>query len=198
MNRTMKSAFIALTLTLLFGAATADSENIIPLGGVDCTFSTDGLDTTLDCNQCPTGGIVIPELGGGLSITTIAPFAFEGCTGLTSVTFPATLTAIGMSAFYGCTGLTSVTFPEGLTTIGNWAFLGCTGLTSLTFPATLTTIKQYAFNDVDSTVVIYNGDNKPETEIERLPYCNQPYCLEIVGGVKPNHVLLLLQSLQSC
>ena len=36
--------------------------------------------------------------------------AFSGCTGITSVTLPASVTSIGSGAFSGCTGLTSVTF----------------------------------------------------------------------------------------
>ena len=44
------------------------------------------------------------------------------------------VTSIGDEAFNGCTGLTSVTFPEGLTSIGERAFYGCTRLTSVTVP----------------------------------------------------------------
>ena len=86
--------------------------------------------------------ITFPE-----GVTTIANYAFNGCTGLTSVTFPATarLTTIDYGAFQGCTGLTSVSFPDGLTSIENSAFKGCTGLTPLIFPDNLTTIGRSAF-----------------------------------------------------
>ena len=40
----------------------------------------------------------------------IAGSAFSGCTGLTSVTLPASLTFIGRNAFSGCTALTAVSF----------------------------------------------------------------------------------------
>ena len=43
-------------------------------------------------------------------VTSIA-HAFEGCSGMTSVTIPNTVTSIGDEAFYGCSGLTSVLFP---------------------------------------------------------------------------------------
>ena len=67
------------------------------------------------------------------------------CTGLTSVTIPASVTSIGDYAFYGCTGLTSVTIPASVTSIGDYAFYGCTGLTSVTIPASVTSIGYCAF-----------------------------------------------------
>ena len=41
---------------------------------------------------------------------------------------PNSVTSIGGSAFEGCSGLTSVTIPNSVTSIGNQAFYGCTGL----------------------------------------------------------------------
>ena len=42
------------------------------------------------------------------------------------------LTLIGSSAFDGCTGLTSITIPNSVTSIGENIFNDCTGLTSIT------------------------------------------------------------------
>jgi len=67
------------------------------------------------------------------SITSIGNDAFQGCTGLTSVTFPNSVTSIGSQAFYGCTTLTSVTIPNSVTSIGSYAFQGCTGLIAAHF-----------------------------------------------------------------
>ncbi|MBR3830008.1 MAG: leucine-rich repeat domain-containing protein, partial [Muribaculaceae bacterium] len=60
-----------------------------------------------------TGSVVIPE-----NVT------------YNDVTY--SVTSIGDDAFNGCTGLTSVTISEGVTFIGNYAFNDCTALKSLT------------------------------------------------------------------
>ena len=75
----------------------------------------------------------------------IGDYAFKGCSGLTSLTLPATITTIGKYAFEDCTGLTSLNLPAGITSIGRCAFGGCSGLTSLTLPAGITSISDEAF-----------------------------------------------------
>ena len=64
-------------------------------------------------------------------VTSIGKSAFEGCTGLTSVTIGNSVTSIGESAFEDCTRLTSVTIPNSVTSIGKWAFDDCTDLTKV-------------------------------------------------------------------
>ncbi len=58
----------------------------------------------------------------------IGEYAFENCSGLTSVTFPSSVTSIGEYAFSSCSGLTSVTIPSSVTSIGDSAFSGCSNL----------------------------------------------------------------------
>jgi hypothetical protein len=77
------------------------------------------------------GAVVIPELLGGLPVTSIGNSAFAVRASLTSVTIPDSVTAIGVEAFVGCTGLTSVTIPNSVTSIGYDAFNGCTDLTRI-------------------------------------------------------------------
>ena len=86
------------------------------------------------------GDVVIPDTIDGRPVTAIGDFAFDSCTGLTSITLGNSITTIGSWAFSGCTGLTSITLGNSITTIGSWAFSGCTGLASITFGNSLTSI----------------------------------------------------------
>ena len=79
------------------------------------------------------------------SVTSIGSDAFDGCSGLTSVTIPNSVTSIGNDAFYGCSRLTSVTISNGVTSIARFAFYGCSGLTSVTIPNSVTSIETEAF-----------------------------------------------------
>jgi len=85
--------------------------------------------------------LVIPS-----SVTSIKDEAFDGCSGLTSVTIPNSVTTIGSVAFRYCTGLTSVTIPNSVTSIGENAFSECYSLTSVTFPNSVTSIGALAFS----------------------------------------------------
>ncbi|MBQ0119346.1 MAG: leucine-rich repeat protein [Bacteroidales bacterium] len=93
------------------------------------------------------------------SVTTIGNHAFDGCSGLTSVTIPNSVTTIGNSAFYGCSGLTSVTISNSITTIGEWVFKYCTGLTSVTIPNSVTTIGEEAFSYCVSLTSVAIGNS---------------------------------------
>ena len=101
-------------------------------------------------NKDKTEILVYPNAKGSSyvipsSVTEIGYSAFEGCTGLTSVTIPSSVTEIGEGAFRGCTGLKSVTIPNSVTEIGWSAFKGCTGLKSVTIPSSVTEIGSGAF-----------------------------------------------------
>ena len=96
--------------------------------------------------------------------TRINGFAFEGCTGLVSITIPNSVTSIGNYAFSGCTSLTSITFPDSITGIGLYTFKGCTGLTSITIPKGIRYISSSAFDDCENlTSVIWNAQNCGDT-----------------------------------
>ena len=69
-------------------------------------------------------GIQVKKYTLGDNVTTIGKSAFNGCSGLTSITIPSSVTTIGNDAFYGCSGLTSITIPESVTSIGSSAFDG--------------------------------------------------------------------------
>ena len=80
------------------------------------------------------------------SVTSIGDNAFNGCSGLTSITIPNSVTRIGSNAFYNCSGLTSVTIPNSVTSIRWKAFENCSGLTSVTIPNSVTGIGDSAFS----------------------------------------------------
>ena len=76
----------------------------------------------------------------------LGDLAFNGCSGLTSLTLPSNVTSIGRYAFGGCRELTSLTIPSSVTSIGDGAFYDCRGLTSLTIPSSVTSIGESAFS----------------------------------------------------
>ena len=96
--------------------------------------------------------------GRRYSVTSIGSCAFNGCTGLPSVTIPNSVTSIGSCAFDGCTGLTSVTIGNSVTSIGGSAFRECTGLTAVTIPNSVTNIEQYAFKNCTGLSKLYISD----------------------------------------
>lgn len=82
------------------------------------------------------------------SLTTIGEGAFNGCTGLTNVTFKdgtSSLETIGTNAFIDCKALTEIELYSGLKTIGFGAFRGCSALTEIELPDTLEVIRSWAF-----------------------------------------------------
>ena len=97
---------------------------------------------------------IIPD-----DISTIADYAFSGCSGLSSVDIPNSVNSIGDGAFSGCSGLTSVDIPNSITSIGNNVFYGCVGLTTVTIPNNLTSIGDYAFSRCSGLTTIIIGNN---------------------------------------
>ena len=89
-------------------------------------------------------GLTSVNIGNG--VTNIGGYAFAGCKGLTSVTIPDSVTSIGAEAFSDCTGLTSIIIPNSVTSIGYGAFYRCTELTSVTISESVTSIGEFAFS----------------------------------------------------
>ena len=79
----------------------------------------------------------------------------EAVENATEFVWPDDVTSIGGYAFNGCSGLTSMTIPDSVTSIGEFAFSRCTSLNPLTVPNTVTTIDTCAFKNVPK--VVYGG-----------------------------------------
>jgi len=80
-------------------------------------------------------GALVTHLEIPASVTSIGNYAFDGCTGVSSIVIPEGVTSIGSHAFDGCTGVSSIVIPESVTSIGEGAFEG-TRITSATLPTT--------------------------------------------------------------
>jgi len=134
-----KVILLCFCLLLGFNAFAYDAE----IDGIYYNFSGDEATVTSgNFSYSYSGSIIIPESvtyeGKTYSVTSIGLSAFDGCSGLTSITIPNSVTSIGIKAFWNCFGLTSITIPNGVTNIGSDAFSGCRGLTSIVVESTNT------------------------------------------------------------
>lgn len=139
-----------------------------------------------------SGDIVIPSTvtynDNLYRVTTIGDNAFNGCTGLTSVTFPESLTTIDKRAFYNCIVLKSIILPESLTTLGEYAFFGCYGMTSAILPKSLTTIPKGAFQSCSGLTSVSLPDSLTTLGwyafdgCEKLTSVTLPESLTTIGG----------------
>ena len=131
------------------------------------TFTVDGIkykvtSTTELSVEVTSGGdysgdIVIPETVEyndiEYSVTSIARYAFEYCSSLTSLIIPNSVMSIGDWAFDYCSNLTSINIPNGVTSIGDGAFYHC-GLTFIVIPNSVTSIGIGAFSGCEGSVVV--------------------------------------------
>lgn len=96
----------------------------------------------------PSDTLVIPA-----DVTEIAREAFKNCKDLQAVDFSSCtrLTKIGAEAFFGCTGLKSLSLPASLRTLEYSVFFGCTGINeTVVLPANLETIGAATFYECSS------------------------------------------------
>ena len=130
--------------------------------------SVEVTDDETNSNNKYSGSISIPSKvtfsGITYNVTSIGSFAFNGCSGLTSVTIPYSVISIGHQTFSGCSSLTSVTIPNSVTSIGGYAFWGCSGLTSVTIGNSVRRINDNAFMSCTSLWDVYcYSDRVPNT-----------------------------------
>ena len=155
-----KKQYLSLwLLTLLCLPASADSlypaDATVEVGGVWYDVVVPGLTASVTHGTDKYAGSVtiastIDYDGRTFRVTEIGESAFEGCTGLKSISLPATVTVIGEKAFKGCSGLEEAVLPQSLTDIGNEAFRECSSLASVDLPNSLHFIGEYAFQGCSS------------------------------------------------
>ena len=116
------------------------------------------------------------------SVTSIGNSAFDGCSGLTSITIPNSVTSIGNQAFSGCTGLTSVTIPNSVDSIGSQAFRGCTGLTSMDIPNSVICIGGWAFSSCTHLTSVTIGNSVDSVGEWTFFNCTRLTSISVVDG----------------
>ena len=115
---------------------------------------------------------------------TIASYAFNGCTSLTSVTIGDGVTSIGSYAFNDCTSLNSVTIPNSVTSIGDYAFSGCTAEIIWGDAPTIAAISSKAFSGYKGTSLIIPGsvEQIAQGALQNLPL--ESITIPFVGATK--------------
>lgn len=124
----------------------------------------------------------IPATLSGKTVTGIAPFAFQSCTSITSITIPESVWRLGISAFEGCTSLTSITLPYGVDWVGNYAFKGCTSLTSIDIPNSVKAIEVDAFKDCTSLSSITVPDSVTKIDNRAFDGCTSLKTITVEEG----------------
>lgn len=69
-------------------------------------------------------------------------------------------------AFDGCSGLTSITIPDSVTNIGSFAFDGCSGLSTITYKGTTYTNKTQLTSALTSNGVIVGKFAFDDTKLQ--------------------------------
>ena len=212
----MKKTFFLLLMLLLPAVAGAYDAQI---DGIYYNFNKDAKTATVTyynyiSNQNAYSGTVnIPATvnysGETYDVTGIGSYAFQYCSGLTSVTIPNSVTSIGQYAFDGTGWYNNQ--PDGILYLDNWligykgekpegklmiaqgtrgiaayAFSGYSGLTSVTIPNSVTSIGGSAFSGCSglTSVTIGNGittiNEQTFENCSRLEYLKLPETLTII------------------
>ena len=118
-------------------------------------------------------------------LTEIAQYAFVSCTGLTSISIPASVTDIINNAFENCTGLTSVTIGDGVTTIGSHAFRECTNLETCNIMSSqLTSIPSSCFSACSSLKAIAIPEGVTTIGDNAFNSCTSLQCVILPGSLQ--------------
>ena len=154
-----RAAAMLLTMLLTMTAQTAWADDFVVTANSVSWTCTVIDETTKTVKIKPTdkstisGEVIIPGTVTNYTVTEIESYAFDRCTGLTSVSIPASVTKIGSGAFYDCSSLVTYSGGSGVTVIEGSAFQGCSSLKSFTIPSGVTVIEAYTFKQSGLTSI---------------------------------------------
>lgn len=97
-------------------------------------------------------------------ITMIPGYAFQGCTNLEIIEFPAGLISIWHYAFYGCNNLKNIVLPDGLGQLMTGTFRECYSLEKITIPSSVNSIASQCFYLTGVNEVHCKGNTPPQLD----------------------------------
>ena len=126
----------------------------------------------------------IEKLEIGENIAKIGDNAFQGLTGLQTITFAtnAKLTNIGAYAFSGSSKLEELRLPASVNTIGTSAFQGCSSLKKIWLPANLAEIGKQAFDGCNKITHVSSDALSLPTSVSELVPANSSALLFVPKG----------------
>ena len=134
-------------------------------------------------NHLYKDGIEIKDLIIPSNVTRVAKYAFEGCSGLTSVTFHDKITEIGAVAFNDCKGLISVDLPNSITKLEGSIFNNCTSLKTIDIPNSVTSIGNSAFSGCSGLTSVTISNSVESIGNSAFSYCSSLTSINIPNGV---------------
>lgn len=128
------------------------------------------------------GAYTIPSEVNGKKIDQIWTSGFEGASGLTDITIPASIGRLGTAAFES-TRLTHVTIPDTVQQVDPAVFQNCTKLVSVKLPAGLAEIDQYMFANCISLQHVDMPDSITKINIYAFHNCTSLTSLALPRGL---------------
>ena len=128
------------------------------------------------------GEYTIPSQVNKKTIDQIWTSGFEGASGLTDISIPASIGRLGTAAFEG-TGLTNVVIPETVKQVDPAVFQNCTKLVSVKLPAGLAEIDQYMFANCISLQYVDMPDSITKINIYAFHNCTSLTSLALPKGL---------------
>ena len=115
-----KKTALLLLCTLVLVCSLSLRANAATSG--DWEYTVSGASATVTAYRGTGKNVTVPGTLGGYDVVAIGRGAFQNNTAITSVSFPEGLSVIEGYAFEGCTGLSSITIPTNVVSIQYRAF----------------------------------------------------------------------------